>query len=86
MLEVEEGVGLQWLFRLRGSLTAPDKVVVVAIAGASADVYGLSTDLDEWPRNLHAELIERLVDADVAGIVMDIMTSAPASRPSTCRA
>src|SRR3970040_2596039 len=64
LLEAEESVGLQALFRLRGPLAAPENVAVVAIAGESADFYGLSSsDPDEWPRGLHGELIDRLAEA-----------------------
>lgn len=77
VLDLEEEFGLRWLFGLRGPLGAPGNVAVVAIAGESADVYGLSSDLDEWPRDLHAVLVERLMEAGVAGIVMDIIFEVP---------
>jgi adenylate cyclase len=78
LLEVEESVGLQALFRLRGPLPAPEDVAIVAIAGESADFYGLSSsDPDEWPRALHGELIDRLDEAGVSAIVMDIIFENP---------
>jgi adenylate cyclase len=73
VLALEEAVGLQALFRLRGALPPPENVAVIAIAGESADVYGFSRDLDEWPRSLHASLISKLEAAGVAAIVMDII-------------
>jgi len=78
LLEAEESVGLQALFRLRGPLAAPENVAVVAIAGESADFYGLSSsDPDEWPRGLHGELIDRLAEAGASAIVMDIIFEDP---------
>src|SRR3970040_1159412 len=68
LLEAEEGVGLQALFRLRGPLAPPGNVAVVAIAGESADFYGLSSsDPDEWPRGVHGELIDPLAPRARAG-------------------
>lgn len=76
-LEVEEALGLAWLFELRGPLERPDSVAVVGISGDSADAFGLSYDLDEWPRGLHAQLLDALDAAGAAVIVMDIIFEAP---------
>jgi len=80
VLELEESAGLQWLFRLRGPSPPPDEVIVVGLSGASADEFGLSYHLNEWPRSLHADLIDRLVALEAAVIVMDI-TFENASEP-----
>lgn len=77
VLEWEETVGLDWLFSTRGPVRPPDDVVVVAVARESADVFGLSTDLDEWPRSLHADLIDRLSAAGAAVIAFDIIFDNP---------
>jgi adenylate cyclase len=73
VLELEETVGLSWLFSRRGPLPAPDDVVVVGISAASAEAFGVSEDLDEWPRALHAQLIDCLADAGAAVIAFDLI-------------
>lgn len=74
VLRLEQSVGLSGLFALRGTAGPPDGIAVVSIAGDSADALGLgSSDLDEWPRSLHAELIERLAAAGASVIVLDII-------------
>jgi adenylate cyclase len=76
-LEVEESVGLRALFALRGERVPPEQVLVVGISRDSAEVFGLSRDLDEWPRALHADLIDRLASLGAAVIVLDIMFEEP---------
>jgi adenylate cyclase len=76
-LELEESVGLRWLFALRGEQRAPESAVLVGISRDSATAFGLSRDLDEWPRSLHADLIDRLAALGAAVIVLDIMFEAP---------
>ncbi|MBN1240311.1 MAG: adenylate/guanylate cyclase domain-containing protein [Gammaproteobacteria bacterium] len=73
VLELEESAGLGWLFWARGSLEPPDDVVVVGISRESADHFGLDSELDEWPRALHADLIEQLSSAGAAVVAFDII-------------
>ncbi|HEX7081242.1 MAG TPA: CHASE2 domain-containing protein [Gammaproteobacteria bacterium] len=73
VLELEEAFGLRWLFTARGPLKQPDEVAVVSLSGDSADAFGLTSDIDEWPRSLHGKLIERLAKAGAAVIVFDII-------------
>jgi len=77
VLELEETMGLRWLFRARGALDAPAEVAVVSLSGESADALGVSSDVDEWPRALHARVIDRLAAAGAAAIVFDIIFDAP---------
>lgn len=72
-LEIEEDPGLRWLFELRGPVQPPPRVTIVAISRDSAETLGTSPELDEWPRDLHAELIERLDALGAAVIVFDVM-------------
>ena len=72
VLELEEKAGLDWLFTARGTRTPPDDVVIVSIDRHSADRLGLPEDPEIWPRSVHAELVDRLVDAGAAVIVFDI--------------
>ncbi len=71
-LDLEEQLGLQLLFGLRGPRPAPPEVVVVGIDRASADALGLPGDPAKWPRSVHARLTESLVAAGAAVIVFDI--------------
>lgn len=73
VLELEENVGLQALFALRGPVPVPDDVVVVGIDRDAAEALGLPLDLTQWPRSVHAELLDRLVAAGVSTVAFDIM-------------
>jgi adenylate cyclase len=72
VLDLEQRAGLDWLFTLRGPRTPPSDVVVVAVDKPSADSLGLSVEPDKWPRRLHAQLIDRLVEAGASVIALDI--------------
>jgi serine/threonine protein kinase/CHASE2 domain-containing sensor protein len=62
--------------RMRDGLLTPYPVsnilTIVAVDNASLDFYGR---WDEWPRSLHADLIERLQAAGAKVIVFDILFS-----------
>ena len=68
----EEEVGLAWLFKLRGPLPAPAEVAVVAIDGTTGGDLGLAKLPRDWPRTVHAALIESLTERQVAVSVLDI--------------
>ena len=76
-LELEETIGLGWLFALRGPVSPPDQVAVISFSVDSAAALGESAELDELPRSLHAQLIERLVDHGAAVIAFDIIFDKP---------
>ncbi len=77
-LDLEEQVGLGLLFSLRGSLPAPDEVVVVSIDQASADALGeLPADPVKWSRAFHAQLIENLIRAGAKVIAFDMFFAEP---------
>ena len=63
ILMLEDNVELRWLFALRGTEAAPSEAVVVAIDEQTAADLNLPDKLDEWPRSVHAELVDRLADA-----------------------
>jgi adenylate cyclase len=73
VLEFDETVGLRALFALRGAVSPPPDVVVVSISQDSAAAVGQTNELDEWPRRLHAKLIDRLVSAGAAIIAFDVL-------------
>ena len=55
---VEEHIGLDLLFQLRGATTAPAEALVVAIDSESSERLNVAKNPDRWPRTLHARLIE----------------------------
>lgn len=74
-LDLEETVGLRWLFAVRGPIEAPSDAVVIGIDKKAAGRLGVSAILatpDKWPRSLHAQLIEQLVKAEVSVIAFDL--------------
>ena len=74
---LEERVGLAGLFRVRGPLEPPADVVVVSLDRSSAEAMGLPEPIRDWPRSIHARLIERLVEAGASVIVFDLILSRP---------
>jgi adenylate cyclase len=70
---IEERFGLSWLFWLRGALEAPADAVVVSLDRESAERLGLPEKISDWPRDVHARLIERLAAAGASVIVFDVM-------------
>ena len=77
LLRLDETIGLGMLFAARGAVPAPVDVVLVNISRDSAEGVGQTAELDEWPRALHASLIDTLSAAGAAGIVFDIMFEEP---------
>ncbi len=68
---------LDWRFRVRGPVEPVHPVVIAAIDAKSVD------ELGRWPwrRSVMAELIDRLYDAGVATIGLDIVFSEPEAPP-----
>jgi len=72
-LALEESVGLEVLFQLRGVRQPPSDVVIVSIDRASAARLDVPDNPRKWPRSLHARLMENLTQAGVAAIAFDII-------------
>jgi adenylate cyclase len=70
---LEESLGLELLFTLRGARPAPGDVVVVAIDNPTIKRLHLPTKTHKWPRSLHARLVDRLSREEPAVIVFDIL-------------
>jgi adenylate cyclase len=79
--DLEEQLGLYWLFHLRGPVAAPPEVVVVAIDQPSAERLGLPAKVSEWPRSIHAELIDSLSQANASVIAFDLTFNTPSRDP-----
>lgn len=91
-LLLEEKIGLDWLFKMRGALPSPDNVVVISIDKLSAEKLGidLSTkewprNISKWPRNLHAQLINTLSQAGAKLIVFDLIFNTDSDQLSNDR-
>ena len=69
---LEDTLGLRWLFRTRGLAMAPTNVVIVTIDETVAARLNLPSQLREWPRAIHARLVDRLVDSGATAIAFDI--------------
>jgi adenylate cyclase len=68
----ERNFGLNWLFTVRGAISPPPEVVVVAINDTTGRALDLPKLPRDWPRTVHADLIRRLVERDAAVIVFDM--------------
>ena len=70
--DVEQRFGLQWLFSLRGTRTAPPDVVVLAINGETTDALNLPEKPAQWSRALHTQAIDHLRQGGAAAITFDL--------------
>ena len=80
---LEELLGLGLLFTTRGPVVPPQEVVVVGIARDAARALGQTTELDTWPRDLHAQLVDRLTAAGASAIAFDLWFGEPRAAPAT---
>ncbi|QSA96851.1 CHASE2 domain-containing protein [Methylococcus sp. EFPC2] len=74
---LEESLGLDLLFALRGARTPPEQVATLAIDRASALDLQAPDDPGQWPRELHAEALRRLKAAGAEIAVFDIVFGEP---------
>lgn len=80
-LVLEEKFGLDGLFSLRGAITAPNDVIVVAMDQPSATQLDLPLTPRLWPRDLHARLIDKLAHAGASIIIFDLIFDTPGTIP-----
>lgn len=76
---LEENLGLDLLFRLRGIRQAPPGAVVVSIDRESSKHLRVSDNPNKWPRSLHARLVEKLTREGARVIVFDLYFREPTS-------
>jgi adenylate cyclase len=69
---LEQSVGLTWLFKVRGTVAPPKEVVVVAMDSRTGEQFGLSTLPRDWPRSVHAELVDALIARGASVIAFDV--------------
>jgi adenylate cyclase len=72
---LEKNYGLHLFFKLRGVRQVPPDVIIVSMDKTSASHLQLPGDLSKWPRSLHARLVDRLVEKNVAVIAFDVIFS-----------
>ena len=68
----ERNVGLPWLFNVRGELASPDEVAIVAISNRTGEQIGLPSLPRDWPRSIHAKLVDNLVQRGASVIIFDV--------------
>ncbi len=76
-MDLEESVGLQILFHLRGPRPVPPGVAVVALDQESAEALGISPNPLKWPRSLHALLTRNLSRHGASVVVFDVLFNEP---------
>jgi len=79
--EIEEDLELSWLFRARGAAGAPPEVAIVALDAESAQALELPSKPSDWPRALHARLVERLAQAGARLVCFDLTFDSASRAP-----
>ena len=74
---LEENLGLDRLFTLRGLRAAPPEVVLITLDKESSDVFGLPNQPSKWPRSYHARLIDNLTQQGARVIAFDLLFEEP---------
>ncbi len=74
---LEENIGLDLLLKLRGLRTPPSEVIIVSLDKATVDTLQLPTDPEKWPRSIHANLTENLVQKGASVVVFDMLFYEP---------
>jgi adenylate cyclase len=74
---LEENLGLNLLFRIRGAVEPPPEVVIIGIDQASARRLKLHHKPQLWPRSLHTQLVRRLEEANAKLIAFDVIFDEP---------
>lgn len=76
-LDLEEQLGLKLLFHIRGPRHPPPEVVVVSMDRESIEVLNLPAKIQEWPRELHSQLVQEIASQGTKLIVFDLLFDAP---------
>jgi len=70
--QIDSKIGLDTLFKLRGTVAPPDETVIVAIDKLASSHYGFSNEPLAWSRDYHAKIIQKLQQAGAKLIIFDI--------------
>jgi adenylate cyclase len=76
---LEENLGLEYFFSIRGKREAPHDLIIISIDKTSAKKLNLHNDLEKWPRSLHASLVDILAKKGAALIAFDVLFDEPRS-------
>ena len=76
---LEENIGLDFIFRLRGFRDPPTDVIIASLDKATVDNLQLPANPYRWPRSLHANLIENLIQKGASVVVFDMMFHEPST-------
>ena len=74
---LEQNYGLRWLFYIRGAKPPSSEVLIVGIDDQSGPRLGLSKLPRDWPRSVHARLVDELVRLGASVIVFDFDFQTP---------
>ncbi len=80
---LEQHIGLDWLFNLRGAISAPPQVTVVALDKASSRALNLPEKPLKWPRSHHAKVIDALQRNGARVIAFDVLFKDPGDLAQT---
>ena len=69
---LDENIGLDLLFKLRGEKPNPSDAIIVSIDKDSSEHLNLPDNPDKWPRSFHARLVENLVREGAKVIAFDV--------------
>ncbi|MEE4113325.1 MAG: adenylate/guanylate cyclase domain-containing protein [Desulfobacteraceae bacterium] len=72
-VDLQEHFGLKLLFLLRGARRPPSEVLIVSLDRDSAEALNLSRKTQQWPRTLHAQLVQTLSRQGAAAIIFDML-------------
>jgi adenylate cyclase len=78
--DLEENIGLDLLFRLRGVKEPPSEAVIISVGKTSAAHFQVPSDPRKWPRSLHARLTEILAGEGATVIAFDVFFDEARSR------
>ncbi|MGH8488443.1 MAG: CHASE2 domain-containing protein [Gammaproteobacteria bacterium] len=76
-LDVEEKYGLAWLFGARGSRPPPESVLIIAADRRSSKQSGWPEKPEQWPRDVHARLLQKLHQACARVVAFDFFFGSP---------
>lgn len=71
-LGIEETIGLDLLFKLRGARKVPPQVMIIGMDNRSCVDLNLPLQFSKWPRSLHTRLIEYLTKQKASVIIFDV--------------
>jgi adenylate cyclase len=69
---LEDSIALRWLFLARGRVAPPPQVAIVSIDEGTSARLSLPARVRDWPRSIHGELVDRLVEHGASAIAFDV--------------